>query len=1203
MVLTPWSARRAFGLVAVCLCMLSALPTEALSPDREIDQYSLRRWGVDEGLPMDSVLALLLSKRGYLWVGTQEGVARFDGVRFRHFDRATVPSLPHNQVSALEEGADGALWFGTERGLLRYGPERGEQRVYGVEDPVVIRALLAAADGTLWVGTQGGAFRIDRGGDDLVPVVGVEQGVRSLAETRDGTVWLGTVAGLVRAADGVRFTVEDGLPSNTVETLHASPDGGLWIGTNRGLARWRGDRFEEVELDGFSDVYIHAIREDRSGQLWVGTKRHGLLRLYGGEVSRPSKDAGPVQVRAILEDADGGLWIAASTGGGLLRLSDGPAVAWGRSQGVSSDRVFSVLAEEDGVLWIGTFGGGLNRLESGDVQVLRRADGLPSDHIWSLCRRRDGSLWVGTYGAGVARIADGRIESIQVGDGPEAGFVRALVEDPAGRLWVGTRHGIFRESAGGAWVHLSLNEGLPGVGVVAALAASDGTVYVAGYRGVARWRESQGRFETLEGTAGVSAYALAEGADGALWIGTEDRGLGRYDGAEARFLDRRSGLFDDLVYAVVLDGMGGGWVSSNRGIARVDLARFEAVLAGAEASLAPRVLGLADGLPTTEMNGGANSSGSRGPGGRLWFPSPRGAVAVDPRLESVRPSPPMAFFESVFVDRQDRTDQALSAEAVLEPGWRDLEVRWTAPSFTDVEQLLFRYRLDGHDAEWTEVEGDQRRLHYSSLPAGHYRFRLQAGYDGAWGPEAPPIRLLVASPWWQTPWALGGFGLAFAVGLIGLFGAQRRRYEQQREAAARERAVAERLRELDLAKDQFLANTSHELRTPLYGIVGLAESLLEDEGLDGDTRRRQLEQIAISGRRLGGVVGDIVDFAQIREGRLELNLGAIDIIRVIDSVLTVVEPLASDAGLELRRRGAEALPPARVDERRLQQILFNLLGNAIKFTDSGSVEVTVQRLGEAAGGALEVSIRDTGIGIEQTQLDGIFEAFEQADASNARRFGGTGLGLSLTRHLVEMHGGRLSVASTPDVGSTFRFTVPVADGAAAPAPPERAVSRPRLPPSEPPPVRSAIGDELEGAHVLVVDDEPILRLLLEAQLEAEGYRVTAVDSGAGALELLDSGDEDVDLVVLDVMMPSVTGYEVCRALRRKWEAASLPILLLTAKDRLHDLVEGFAAGANDYLIKPVGREELVARVGFHLSILETHRRQQAEIEGLRRARR
>ncbi|MEM8993719.1 MAG: two-component regulator propeller domain-containing protein, partial [Acidobacteriota bacterium] len=549
---SPWSARRALRAVGACVLLWTATSAGALTSDRELDQYSVQRWGVDDGLPMDSVLGLLLSKQGYLWVATQEGLARFDGVRFEHFDRSNLPELPHNQASAFAESEDGAIWIGTERGVLRYGP-RGQTRAYGVDGGLEVRSLLVEDDGTLWVGAQRGLFRLPRAGGDLEPVAtGVGGPIGGLARTADGVVWVSTPGGVLRMSDGRHFTAVDGLPSNRVVTVHAARDGSLWVGTDRGVARIRGDAVRPLGVPALDDLYIHSLYEDSGGRLWVGTKKDGLFRLGDGDVSHWTGAAAPIQVRDILEDGDGGLWIAAATGDGLLRVTDGPVVAWKTSTGLSSNRVYAVLAEDDGAVWIGTFGGGLNRLKDGKIETLRRADGLPSDNVWSLCRRRDGSLWVGTYGDGLARLVGDRIETIRIetfriDEPPDDQYVRALAEDGDGRLWAGTRSGLYRLEPGGVWRAFGVEEGLPRSGVLALLPTADGRFFVTTDRGAAVRGASGDRFERLGGTAGKRIYAAAEDSSGTVWIGSEDYGLGRYRGGDVEFIGRAGGLFDDLI--------------------------------------------------------------------------------------------------------------------------------------------------------------------------------------------------------------------------------------------------------------------------------------------------------------------------------------------------------------------------------------------------------------------------------------------------------------------------------------------------------------------------------------------------------------------------------------------------------------------------------------------------------------------------------
>ncbi|KYG06246.1 hypothetical protein BE21_35950 [Sorangium cellulosum] len=406
---------------------------------------------------------------------------------------------------------------------------------------------------------------------------------------------------------------------------------------------------------------------------------------------------------------------------------------------------------------------------------------------------------------------------------------------------------------------------------------------------------------------------------------------------------------------------------------------------------------------------------------------------------------------------------------------------------------------------------------------------------------------------------------------------------------ASQRRALEAERRANRLKDEFLANTSHELRTPLNGIIGLAESLID--GATGPLPRQtiqNLEMVVSSGRRLFSLVGDLLDFSRLRNDSFELRKTAVPIRDVAQIVLMLSRPLVGDRPVDIRNAVPEDLPPALADEDRLQQILHNLVGNAVKFTSAGAVEVSAA----VEGGFVRVTVADTGIGVPADRFDRIFEYFEQGDGSIARQYGGTGLGLAITRQLVELHGGKIEVESTVGEGSRFSFTLPLSPEAAAPRATE-APSRLRAPmlrDIDGGAAAATIAEPESGSEfILVADDEPINLQVIQNHLRR--YQVVAARDGEEALRRFAELPRKPSLVLLDVMMPRISGYEVCRRIRDAHPAAELPILMLTAKDRVSDLVEAMAAGANDYLTKPLLKDELIARVSTHLQLA----RQNAEL--------
>jgi len=401
------------------------------------------------------------------------------------------------------------------------------------------------------------------------------------------------------------------------------------------------------------------------------------------------------------------------------------------------------------------------------------------------------------------------------------------------------------------------------------------------------------------------------------------------------------------------------------------------------------------------------------------------------------------------------------------------------------------------------------------------------------------------------------------------------------------------LERMDKLKDEFLANTSHELRTPLNGIIGLADSLID--GVAGQlppAAVKNLSMIVASGQRLAALVDDILDFSKLKQQDIQLQLKPVGLREITDIVLTLSQVLKGQKKLTLINAISADLPSAYADENRLQQILYNLIGNALKFTERGTIEISANLVNSQ----LAITVSDTGIGIPADKIVRIFEAFEQAEGSTARIYGGTGLGLTVTKQLVELHGGKIWVESTVGIGSQFTFALPISEKPAESLNTRHSASI-EIPQSveiEPVPLTP----DSEQFCILIVDDEPINLQVLINHLSLNHYLIKQASSGQEAITLIEEGLKP-DLVLLDVMMPKMTGYEVTKKLRDKWPLTELPILLLTAKNQVEDLVVGLEIGANDYLTKPISKDELLARIKTHLSIKhlrEENLRMSAELE-------
>ena len=864
-------------LVLAALC-LPALP--AIAADKPLTAYNREVWTTRQGLPHNQVNAIAQSKDGYLWLGTWEGLVRYNGLEFHTFERANTPALHDNGIRSVRTAADGSIVVGTSRGgvsILSAGTWRHLGMREGLAQDEIMDALIDRK-GRLWVATESAGVSMVAEG--RVTQLNVRTGLPSniaygLLEDRDGSLWVATAGGLAHVVDGRVQAPGDmqGLPRAPAFHAIQLRNGDLVVGTERGAFRGRAGRFQALSpalpVDG-----VPSLAEDALGNLWIGTVNNGLLRLAGKRVDAFSAEHGLPnnRVASLQVDAEGSVW--AGTNSGLLRLSDAPFTTWNGDQGLTDDYVRTLVQAPGGGIWIGT-GRGLNLWRGNQVvERYTAAEGLPGDSILSLLPLRDGSLLVGSYTVGAYRMREGRVvEHFETAGGmPGSNQVRALAQGADGTLWIGTTRGLARRR-NGVFTAFTMAEGMPRDFVISLHTARDGSLWVGTANGAARIvGETVQALEINAINGAQDVFDFHEDADGTLWMAT-DRGLLRYRRGQLAGIGIANGLPVDTLFSVVDDGLGTFWLTSNRGVLRVQRAQVEAAMAGRRATLAVDHFGEADGLVSAQCNGGSGPAALRDSAGNVWVATARGAAVVAPRqLHSYRHVLPRVALEQVLAND---TPVALGDPLRLPAGTTKLEFRYAALSFLAPRFLHYRYRLHGVDTEW-RIRGNERVAQYTNLGAGNYRFDVNVaapslGHD--WSDSITSVDVEIAPQPWQRRGVQAA--IALAVLLLGWaiyrwhLGTLRRRASQLEQLVERRtvdiREQTARLREADAEKSSLLQRLREQSEA--------FERMALEDALTGIGNRRNFDRqlgrafraAVEAGKPMSFALFDIDDFKRLND--------------------------------------------------------------------------------------------------------------------------------------------------------------------------------------------------------------------------------------------------------------------------------------------------------------------------------------------------
>ncbi|MBK9098683.1 MAG: response regulator [bacterium] len=1171
-------------------------------------------------LAANAVRVIYEDNSGIIWIGTGGGGLnkynhdKENFIRYIH-NLNDSNSISANYIYSICEDKSGNLWIGTELGLNFFNRRTEKFRSYKniPEDSTslssnLVTAVFEDSKSNLWIGTiDGGLNLFDRNSNKFFRFIHNPEDAKSLnhnkvtgiCEDKFGNVWVSTLGGglnKITYRDDIHSTSfisfknipndPTSLSDNDIASFYIDKNNTMWLATwggglNRTISSLNDSQllFTSFKNDpddptSLSSNNVSTIFQDNSGILWIGTwggsinlinLKQKQFKHYNREKNNPNSLSAN-GVMSIFEDRAGIIWIG-TWDGGLNK--------WDRSTNkfthykhnaddpfsLSDNSVSAIYEDSSGDFWIGTWNGGLNKFDRARGKFYhfnhnsKDPSSISDNRILSITEDESGNLWIGTYYGGLNKFDKNIGKFTHNKNIPDdsnslsSTDVHELLLDNSGILWIGTKHGGL-QSLDLKSEKFSLYKNIPGdINTISNDKISD----------------------------------LYQDKSGTLWIGTQDAGLNKFDRETGIFKSYRmgDGLANNFVMGILEDDSDNLWISTSNGLSKFNIANETF-----------RNYYVEDGLQNNEFEelcacwkirtgelifGGVN-------GFNIFYPD---SIKDNMHIPTVYITDFKLFNKSVLIGFDSLSGRTILKRSII--GCEEIELNhsdnvftleFAALDFQAPNKNKYEYILEGFDKEWTYTDANNSSATYTNLDPGDYVFRVKgSNNDGLWNEKGALIKIIILPPWYQTTIAYLVYIVLIGSIIYFTWKTQVKRLKSKHEYEL-SKLEASKMHEVDEIKTRFFTNISHEFRTPLTLILGPAKNVLEST--QEPKTKHDVSLIKRNAGRLLGLVNQLLDISKLESGNMKLQTASMNIIPLLKGLVLSFSSFAERKRITLKFSSAENEIMIYLDKDKFEKIITNILSNALKFTpEGGSVEVEARR----GKGSNNIEISDTGIGIPADRIDKIFDRFYQVDGSHTREHEGTGIGLSLTKELIELHKGKISVESEPGKESTFTISLPLGKDHLRPEeicePDEEKEYEKEISETEqeeeskPEGIRAGLIEKDSFPLLLIVEDNSDVRSYIKDSLKTDYRIIEAVDGEDG----LNKSIENLpDLIVSDVMMPKMDGFKLCEKIKTDERTSHVPVILLTAKAAKEDKLAGFETGADEYLMKPFDTDELQSRI-------------------------